>query len=209
MDNIKLYDLTIPQKSIYLTEQYASGTTINLISGDVVFEENVNLSLIEKALNIYIKKNNSMRIRICMLDGHPKQYISEYKPFKLNIIDISDNDELEKYKEKIINTPIKFNDSDLFSSTLFNIKNERFVLNVTFHHIISDAWTMSLFVKKFMPIYSSLLKGEEIDFCEDFSYLDFISSENNYINSSRFQKDRDFWNNFFDFEPEQSLISDK
>ena len=209
MDNIKLYDLTIPQKSIYLTEQYASGTTINLISGDVVFEENVNLSLIEKALNIYIKKNNSMRIRICMLDGHPKQYISEYKPFKLNIIDISDNDELEKYKEKIINTPIKFFDSDLFSFTLFNIKNERFVLNVTFHHIISDAWTMSLFVKKFMPIYLSLLKGQEIVSSTDFSYLDFINSEKNYINSSRFQKDRDFWNNFFDFEPEQSLISDK
>ena len=38
MDNVKLYDLTIPQKSIYLTEQYASGTTVNLISGDTFFE---------------------------------------------------------------------------------------------------------------------------------------------------------------------------
>ena len=57
MDNVKLYDLTIPQKSIYLTEQYASGTTVNLISGDTFFEEKVNSCLIEKALNIYIQKN--------------------------------------------------------------------------------------------------------------------------------------------------------
>lgn len=209
MDNIKLYDLTIPQQSIYLTEQYASGTTINLISGDVVFEEKVNPKLIEKALNIYIQQNDTMRIKICMHNGQPKQYISEYKPFNLKVINIENENELQKQKEIITNTPVKFFDSDLYFFTLFNMKNKKFILNVTFHHIISDAWTMSLFVKKFMPIYSSLLKGEKIENNNNFSYLDFIDTEKNYIESSRFQKDKDFWINFFDFEPEPSLISDK
>ena len=209
MDNIKLYDLTIPQKSIYLTEQYASGTTVNLISGDMVFEENISPYLVEKALNIYIQKNDSIRLRICMQDGNPKQYISSYVPYKLKVINVSDKNELEKYKKEIINTPIKFFDSDLFSFTLFEFNDGTSHLNVTFHHIISDAWTMSLFVKKFMTIYTSLLKEENIDNLEDFSYLDFIDSEFNYLNSSRFQKDKEFWNNFFDSEPEMSLISDK
>lgn len=209
MNNIKLYDLTIPQKSIYLTEQYASGTTINLISGDMVFEEKVDPCLMEKALNIYIQKNDSIRLRICMQAGKPKQYISKYIPYKLKNIKLSDKKELEKYKKEIISTPINFFDSDLFSFTLFILEDGTSNLNVTFHHIISDAWTMSLFVKKFMTIYTSLLKGESIDVSEDFSYLEFIDSEINYLNGSRFQKDKEFWNSFFDTEPEMSLISDK
>lgn len=209
MENIELYDLTIPQKSIYLTEQYASGTAINLISGDMVFEEKVDASLIEKALDIYIQTNDSIRIRICMENGKPKQYISPHTPFKLKIIKISNREQLEEFKKKIINTPFKFFDSDLFSFTLFSFEDDTAELNVTFHHIISDAWTMSLFVKKFMHIYSTLLKHETTDFSDIFSYVDFINSEKDYLNSSRFQKDKDFWNNFFDSEPEQSLISDK
>ena len=209
MENVKLYDLTNPQKSIYLTEQYASGTSINLISGDMIFEESVDSSLIEKALDIYIQTNDAMRIRICMKEGKLQQYISPHTPFKLKTINVSNKQELEEYKKKIINTPFKFLDSDLFSFTLFKLEDGTAQLNVTFHHIISDAWTMSLFVKKFMPIYLSLLKGQEIVSSTDFSYLDFINSEKNYINSSRFQKDKEFWNNFFDSEPELSLISDK
>ena len=78
MDNVKLYDLTISQKSIYLTEQYASGTTVNLISGDTFFEEKVNTSLIEKALNIYIQKNESVPLTTCMVGGRQRQHISHY-----------------------------------------------------------------------------------------------------------------------------------
>ena len=209
MEDKKLYDLTNPQKSIYLTEQYASGTTINLISGDIVFEEEIDPVLVEKALNIYIQKNDSIRLHICMEDGKPKQYINPFSPYKLKIINISNEQELEQYKKEIITTPINFFDSDLFSFTLFILKDYKFILNVTFHHIISDAWTMSLFVKKFMPIYSTLTRNEKINSNPDFSYTDFIKSENEYLNSTRFQKDKDFWNEFFDFEPELSLISDK
>ena len=209
MDNIKLYDLTIPQKSIYLTEQYASGTSINLISGNIIFEEKVASNLIEEALNIYIQKNDSIRLRICMIDGKPKQYISTYTPFKLNVINIFDKNDLNKYKEKIINTPFKFLDSDLFSFTLFKFEDGSAELNITFHHIISDAWTMSLFVKKLITIYLNLLNGEKVDISSDYSYIDFIESEKNYLESPRFQKDKDFWNTFFDSEPEMSLISSK
>ena len=53
MNNLKLYDLTIPQKSIYLTEEYSSGSTVNLIGGNIIIDETVNLDFLEKALNIF------------------------------------------------------------------------------------------------------------------------------------------------------------
>lgn len=83
MNNLKLYNLTIPQKAIYLAEQYSSGTSLNSIGGNLIIEENVNLDLLEKALNIFVKNNDALRIRIHMENGTPMQYISPYEPFYL------------------------------------------------------------------------------------------------------------------------------
>ena len=47
MNNLKLYDLTIPQKSIYLTEEYATGSSVNLIGGNIIIDEPVNLDFLE------------------------------------------------------------------------------------------------------------------------------------------------------------------
>ena len=69
MNNLKLYNLTIPQKAIYLAEQYSSGTSLNSIGGNLIIEENVNLDLLEKALNIFVKKralNKKVHMEICI-----------------------------------------------------------------------------------------------------------------------------------------------
>ena len=77
----KLYSLTNPQKSIYLTEEYSSNSNINNISGNIIIHEKVNFHCLEKALNIYVKKNDAIRTRIIIDHQVPKQYIHPYEPF--------------------------------------------------------------------------------------------------------------------------------
>ena len=59
-----LYELTNPQKSIWLTEQYYKGTQINNISGTLFIEEPVNFNLLKLAVNKFIEKNDG-KIEIC------------------------------------------------------------------------------------------------------------------------------------------------
>ena len=209
MNNLKLYDLTIPQKSIYLTEEYASGSSVNLIGGNIIIDEPVNLDFLEKALNIFVKQNDAIRIRIHMEKNKPKQYITQYEPFNVRRVFIKSKEDLENLSLQAVNKKFNFFDSKLFWFTLFKFEDNTGGLIVTFHHIISDAWTMSLFVDQVMNIYSKLIAGEFIDESENNSYLDFAKSEQDYLHTPRFQKDKEFWNTFFDSEPEPSLISDK
>lgn len=209
MNNFKFYDLTIPQKSIYLTEEYASGSSVNLIGGNIIIDEPVNLDFLEKALNIFVKKNDAIRIRIHMENNKPKQYIPPYEPFTVRRVFIKDKQELEDLSLQAVNKKFDFFDSKLFWFTLFKFEDNTGGLIVTFHHIISDAWTMSLFVDQVMNIYSKLIAGEIIDDSDNNSYLDFAKSEQDYLHTPRFQKDKEFWNTFFDSEPEPSLISDQ
>lgn len=209
MNNLRLNDLTIPQKSIYLTEEYASGSSVNLIGGNIIIDEPVNLDFLEKALNIFVKKNDAIRIRIHMDNNKPKQYITPYEPFSVERVLIQDEKELEELCSHEVSKKFDFLDSKLFWFKIFRFEDNRGGLIVTFHHIISDAWSMSLFVDEVIDIYSKLINGETIDESENNSYLDFVQSEQDYFNTPRFQRDKEFWNTFFDSEPEPSLISEQ
>ena len=209
MNDLKLFNLTIPQKAIFLSEQYSSGTNLNSIGGNIIIEEKVDLDLLEKALNIFVKNNDALRIRIHMEDSIPMQYIVPYEPFYLKRVFLKDKQDLDKLTSETVACPFNFFDSSLFNFTLFKFEDETGGLTLSFHHIISDAWSISLFVDGIIKIYSDLLNNTTINENENNSYLDFVKSEQDYFNTSRFKKDKEFWNSFFSSEPEHIIISDK
>lgn len=56
MNNV--YPLTFAQKIIWNTEKFALNTSINNIIGTIYFNEKLEFSLLEKAINILLKKKN-------------------------------------------------------------------------------------------------------------------------------------------------------
>ena len=65
---------------------------------------------------------------------------------------------------------------------------------------------MSLFIDETMNIYSKLLKNEKIDLDKNPSYLNYIENENKYLSSTKFETDKEFWNNIFNYEPEIATV---
>ena len=197
----KLYELTNPQKSIYLTEQYFQNTTINNICGSVVIRQNVNLKLLNTAINYFIKNNDSFKLRLKQVDSEVFQYFAQDQEYNFEKIDIQEESQIESFAKKEVNT--KF---DLFSSCLFNFKLFKlnsgfggFIINA--HHIVSDAATLSMLAVEIVQNYSKLLKNQKID-SKTYSYLDYIESENKYLESSRFEKDKSYWDKMLTPLPE-------
>lgn len=202
-----LYDLTNPQKSIWLTEQFYQGSCINNVCGTVLINANVNLDLLNRAINIFVQENDGVRIHLCYNEsGNIKQYFSEYIEKKYNAKIISTDNELSALEYQISTTPFDILDKDLFSFTLFELPNESggFIFNA--HHIITDAWSENLVASRVMHIYSSLIKNEKIEESAT-SYLNYINSEHEYLESSKFTKDKEFWDNKFNVVPDMGSIA--
>ena len=72
---------------------------------------------------------------------------------------------------------------------------------ISIHHIIGDAWTAGLIVNGIMDIYESLINTNQLNEDKSFSYLNYINSEKEYLNSPKFEKDAEFWNSIFDSIP--------
>ena len=58
------YELSHPQNSIYFTEKFYNGSAVNNICGYVHITEKVNFDVLEKAINLLVKTNDGMRLKI-------------------------------------------------------------------------------------------------------------------------------------------------
>lgn len=205
MQSHEVYELTNPQKSIWYTEQYYKGTAINNICGSVLIEQYVNLDLLNNAINKFIENNDSFKIRLKLIDGNVYQYFSDNEFYKFEKIDLKNQSEIEKYAVQMVKQPFEIIDSKLFEFKLFKLSNSFGGFIVNAHHLISDAATFSFIATEVTSYYSMLQKNETIP-KKEYSYVDYIKSEKDYLTSNRFEKDKEYWNELLSPLPEIATI---
>lgn len=200
----EIYELTNPQKSIWLTEQFYSGTSINNICGTMIIHEKVNFSKLDEAIHTFVNDNDAFRLNFFYEVNEIKQQVLPTLEFDVPIIDVVDNEGLLSLENKIVDTPFDIN-KPLFKFTMFRFSNGTGGFVICMHHLISDACTANLVASKVINIYTSILKNEEV-LEPATSYIDYINSENNYLISNKFEKDREYWSTVLDTIPEIGTI---
>jgi len=197
--------LTNPQNSIWLTEKFFKGTSVNNICGYVYIKDEVNFDVLKKSINKLVKTNDGMRFKFKEENGTCIQYENNYEEFEIEMFNFSSEDDIEKKALEMANVPFNFENNFLFKFILFKLPNNSggFIVNV--HHIISDSWTLGIIAKEVTGIYSSLLNNtyEEKQFP---SYINYINNENEYINSEKYIKDKAYWEEVFATVPEVASI---
>ena len=204
----KLYNLTTPQKAIYHTENYYSGTNINNICGIFTIEKEVNFDILNKSIQTFVKKTDIFNTKFTAKGDSIMQYIAEYNPKDFELISVSSTEELVQLSQKIANTPFTFLDSFLFDFKLFKLPNNYGGFIIKCHHIISDSWSLGNMANKIVNYYSLFLNNNssELENTKNDSYIDYITSENEYKNSSKYKKDKDYWNTLFETIPEVATL---
>ena len=199
-------ELTNSQKSIWVTEQYYKGSTVNSICGTAVIEEKVDFEKLKKSIQIVYKMHDNFKLRFKIKNGELKQVLSIPKEVKIDTIKVDNLNELKKHREKIVKTPFKLEDSQLFNFYIFKFKNGNGAFLFNIHHLISDAWTLALICNQIIQTYSELKQNKKIQNQIIYSYMDHIKSEKEYLKSDRYQKDKQYWKEKFKTIPEVATI---
>lgn len=202
-----LLELTIPQKSIWSQEQFYKNTSINNIGGTIIIKEKINFELLEKAINKFIKLNDSFNIRLSFDDsGLIKQFFSNYTFQKINLINLESYEDLLNKEKELIDDSFSLLNTPLYKFIMFKFPDEAGGIILISHHIIIDGFACNFAANKIAYIYNCLLTKQEIS-TQFYSYKEHILSEKEYINSSKFQKDKKYWNKLFENVPETVSLS--
>lgn len=203
-----LYELTTPQKSIWHTENYYSGTNINNVCGVLTINEPVNFEILNNAIQLFIKNNDVYHTKFIIQNDKLMQYVDDYEPTEIELLSLSSEKEMDLMAQKMANTPFNFLDSFLFEFKMFKLPNNHGGFIINNHHIISDSWNLGIMGNEIVTYYSCLLNNnsQEIENIENPSYIDYIISEKEYKNSKKFEKDKDYWNSLFQTVPDIATI---
>lgn len=202
----KYFELTNPQKSIWLTNQMYPNSSIENIGGYITIEEKVNFIALKKSINRFIEKNDSFRIKFKNTENGVRQYLTEFEPFNVEIIKVNSESNVKLLTENIVATPFELINSLLFHFKMFEFPDGHggFIINA--HHLISDAWTASLLISEVIDNYAYLIHASQTIEEQYPSYIDYIKTEEEYLQSDRFAKDENYWTSLYQTIPEVASI---
>ena len=208
--NEPLFDLTNPQMNIWTTEQYYNNTSVNNVGGTVLLKTKLDFSILKQAVTNVLRNNDNFHIHIAKNSTKVQQYF-KYEYYEPEIIEVKNSKELHKVETKLCVKNFDLcSDKNLFETKIFKLPNNFGGVIVVMHHIISDSWTLGLYCKEIVNEYQLLLEKNKSQSSSSlnptFSYLNFIKEENDYLNSSAFQKDQSYWNSIFETVPEIATI---
>ena len=201
-----LEELTNAQKSIWVTEQYYKGSSVNNICGTALIEEKVNFEELEKAIKIVCQKHDNFKLKLKIKNGEVKQELSETINCKIEVFHVANKKELEKIRKEIVKKPFILENSLLFKFYIFKFANGQGAFMLNIHHLIADAWTLALICNDIIKTYSAIKQNQEIETKAIYSYIDYIQSEKEYLKSEKYQNDQKYWKDRFQTIPEIATI---
>lgn len=200
-----VYELTNAQKSIWNTELFYNGSNINNICGTVNIFEPLNIDILKKAVNLIIAENDNFHTNFHIKDGCIYQSFKKHINYNIDVLEISSKRDLHKLEKKVKSHIFDILHSDLFDFKIFKYPDSTGGVVVNVHHLISDSWTLGLIAKNIIKKYYSISHNIPME-SNEASYIDYINYEQKYLSSNKFQKDKEFWQNYLDNRPDSITI---
>ncbi|WP_165861233.1 non-ribosomal peptide synthetase [Paenibacillus paeoniae] len=212
-DVYETLSLSHPQKRIWYLEKIFPDTSLSNIGGPVRIKGQVDFHLLEKAIGHFIASHEGIRLQLHETEGEARQYVSEDSHRPLEKFDFSMESDPEAsfwdWIHKEAGIPFKLEHSPLYYFALFRINGDDCGYLFKCHHIICDGWSTQIMTSHIADYYTLLAQGGTTGTVEQApSYLQYLSDEQSYLQSKRFEKNKLYWSQKFDTLPDGLAVTD-
>ncbi len=193
----KLFDLTQSQQLIWAGQSLNPQEPIYNMVLVFDFSKAIEEQHFEQAFEVLVQQSDAMRTNFVVNNGVPKQVIhTDFTSFSLEQIDWSAESSPDAvYKEWLeLRTQKVFDLSGcLFDSVLIKMASDRFIWYFNQHHLITDAWAVSVLYQKMAELYHQSIEGRLAEATIMPAYEKYIAYEQNACLGSKKAESRSFW----------------
>ncbi|MEK3800887.1 plipastatin non-ribosomal peptide synthetase PpsC [Bacillus sp. FSL K6-1234] len=150
----EIYPVSSAQKRIYVLQQLEDGGTGYNMPAVLELEGKLNLERMDRAFKELIKRHESLRTSFEQdAGGDPVQRIHDEVPFTLQTTVLGARTEEEAAAAFI--KPFDLSQAPLFRAQIVKVSDERHLLLVDMHHIISDGVSVNILIREFGELYNN------------------------------------------------------
>ncbi|MFA0962345.1 amino acid adenylation domain-containing protein [Roseivirga sp. BDSF3-8] len=207
------YALSSAQQRLFLLHKMEESAVAYNIPSVFRVKGAVNAPFLEAAFNALIARHEILRTQFGLRNFEPYQEVASQKDvyFTLRTGSADTVDEASGIIKSVISAPFDLEKAPLLRAVLIGLKQTDFVFALDMHHIISDGWSMEVFIRELFACYSALVSGAEWSVAPlSIQYKDYAVWEQVRLSGDAYQAARDYWLEHFSGElPVLQLPTDK
>lgn len=150
--------MSFDQQRIWLEDQLRPAVAYN-VHGRQRLVGDVDVAALERGIRAIIARHETLRTRFPLADGAPVPVVDAHdEDWRITVEDLSgtgsDRDrEAAQLADHQAATVFDLATGPLFQCLLVRLGDTEHLLSITIHHIVSDAWSIRLFLKELSALY--------------------------------------------------------
>ncbi|UUQ64831.1 amino acid adenylation domain-containing protein [Pseudomonas fuscovaginae UPB0736] len=190
------HELASVQQGIWLDQIAHPDLPYYNIGMSLEIRGEINIPLFEKAIQIVVDNHDALRLSFSHEGGIGRQQVLPEARFKLEVVEFSEADDdaglAVAHLYKAFGQPFTSLTGQLWEMHMVRCGPNRHYWFNRYHHLVTDGIGATLIGHAVEEAYNALLAGNE-NFVEGPSYLSFLEEDRAYLQSSRYERDRLFW----------------
>jgi len=211
------FPLSYSQERLWFLDQLYPGSPLYNIPTAVRLKGPLNYTALTNSVNKIIERHESLRTRFILVGDNPVQSIATELKIEIPLVDLSGLPEDEKKSEVIRRSnaeaqkPFNLSSGPLIRLVLLKTSEEEHVLLLTMHHIISDGWSVGVFINEVGIFYNAEISGQQVTLPKlPIQYADYAVWQKKRLSGEIFEKQMAFWRDMLgDNPPALELPTDK
>ncbi|MEH2147515.1 non-ribosomal peptide synthetase [Nostoc sp.] len=202
--------LSFAQQRLWLLGQLQGSSASYNMPMALQLDGNLNIDALHSSLAYLLNRHESLRMYFPTVAGQPQVVIANLNDIEvlrdwgLGIGDwervlpiaISDSPNIQRLIDAHVQEPFDLNTGPLFKAKLLQLKEQKYVLLINMHHIISDGWSMGVFVRELREVYTAFTQGQTPNLAPlPIKYSDYANWQRNWLQGEVLETQIDYWKN--------------
>ncbi|MFW6357632.1 MAG: amino acid adenylation domain-containing protein [Chroococcales cyanobacterium] len=193
--------LSFAQQRLWVLESLEEGSTSYHIADAVRIEGSLNVKALEQSFEALIQRHETLRTYFINVEGQAVQKIeSSLIQFSLPIVNLSSLSPIEQEKEvqrlalTTAQAEFELSQAPLLRSQLICLSDTEYILVLSLHHIISDAWSMGVLVQELIAFYQGYSQNQSVPLPPlPIQYVDFASWQRQWFQGKGLEEQLSYW----------------
>jgi non-ribosomal peptide synthetase component F len=188
------------QQRLWFLDRLSPGSPAYNVPVAVLLEGRLDADALRRAMNEVVRRHEVLRTTFADSGGVPVQVVADSLGLELELDDLTAVPEDQRLAAAVeivrreAARPFDLARGPLVRAGLIRLAEERHVVRVTMHHIVSDGWSLGVLIREVSALYDALRRGEGSPLPEPaIQYADYAAWQVRWLAGEVLARQLEYW----------------
>jgi amino acid adenylation domain-containing protein len=197
---LKTAPLSFAQQRLWFLDQFEPQSILYNLPAALRLKGRLNIEALGASLSEIVKRHESLRTTFGMAEERPVQIVHEPQASNLTVNDLCQfpGDEREEIADRLMReeaeAPFDLTEGPLLRTQLLRLAEDDHILLLTMHHIVSDGWSVQVFIRELAFFYEGFCEGKKPSLADlSWQYTNFSLWQRQWLQGKVLAEQLGYW----------------